>query len=270
MATMKIDKKKRKSQSSSEESSNSESDRETQRQPSISRPHKSVTKRKRSASPDHSRSKKRRKSSRSDSSSDESASDSASDGGRNASGAARKATRSRSGSESGSSSSSASQSSSDASDDESKAKATRKANGHVNDDNPSSESSASPTPKPYVPPSGFEKVPKSNSKTNTVADLLDPAKLAADGKELWYISAPASLPFQSIKHAYLDKPKKGHVSVTHDGVEYIMRAEEGRIDPHLMTTSDAGASYKVGMWSDTSLLCIDFFGRGRLLIYLLQ
>ena len=264
MAETKIDKKSTKSQSSSEESSSSDSERETNRN-STSKPQKPTTKRKRATTSEHAPPNKRSKSSHCDistvsSSSDDSSSDSASD--HNEVEGALKSNKEKSRSGSASEEGSSSESSAEGSENEqtSKTKDTPKPYGQTNGDKhtsaPSdhgSDSSSTPsTPRPYQPPPGFEKVPKNSSKTNTIADLLDPSKLAAEGKELWCISAPAALPMQSIKFAELDKPKKGHISMSHGGVDYLLRAEEGSIDPYLMTSSDGGASYKLGMCSSSS------------------
>lgn len=98
----------------------------------------------------------------------------------------------------------------------------------------------------FTPPTGFQKIHKDPSKTNSLASLLSPAHL--ENKEIWYITAPASLPVHTIKFAERDKPKQHRISVTHNGVDYELWPENGE-RPYLMQARAGGATYKPGRTS---------------------
>lgn len=71
-------------------------------------------------------------------------------------------------------------------------------------------------PSPYKPPAGFEK--EKVDATPKVAHMFKKSSL--EGKEVWYFTAPASLPISSIEQVSLRDARSSKAMVTHDGNEY--------------------------------------------------
>ncbi|KAF7876374.1 hypothetical protein EAF04_001467 [Stromatinia cepivora] len=69
---------------------------------------------------------------------------------------------------------------------------------------------------PFKPPPGFE---KTSSKNSSIASQLF-NKSNLEGKEIWYITAPASVPIASVKEMSLQDAKLGKAVFSHDGNDY--------------------------------------------------
>ena len=83
--------------------------------------------------------------------------------------------------------------------------------------------SATPKPLPYVPPPGFEsstiEFPASSSECNVLReDYLR-------GKQIWHITAPASVPIDTIKEVPVQKVATGEAILKHEENEYGLVAE---------------------------------------------
>lgn len=69
---------------------------------------------------------------------------------------------------------------------------------------------------PFKPPPGFE---KSSSKNSSKAPQLF-GKSNLEGKEIWYITAPASVPIASVKEMSLRDAKLGKAVFSQNGNDY--------------------------------------------------
>lgn len=80
---------------------------------------------------------------------------------------------------------------------------------------PSKINKAAPPP-PFVPPTGFDALKPTSAPK--IAKLLSADKLA--GKQIWYITAPASIPITSLKEISLRDVEKGKPAITLNGTDY--------------------------------------------------
>ncbi|RDW67981.1 hypothetical protein BP6252_09377 [Coleophoma cylindrospora] len=70
---------------------------------------------------------------------------------------------------------------------------------------------------PFVPPKGFESK-KLDGESFKSSKLFTKSNL--EGKQIWYITAPASVPISAIEEVSLKAMKKGKPAVTHNGEDY--------------------------------------------------
>ena len=71
-------------------------------------------------------------------------------------------------------------------------------------------------PSPYNQPAGFEK-----EKVDATPKFSQTFKKSSlEGKEVWYFTAPASLPISSIEQVSLRDSRSSKAIVTHNGNEY--------------------------------------------------
>ena len=106
---------------------------------------------------------------------------------------------------------------------------------------PSTKALAAPG-APFVLPKGFEPL-KADSEPK-VSKLLSQSKLA--GKQIWYITAPASLPITSIKSVALKDVQKGKPVATINGQSYGFQKDEGpeKDNAKLLVPSREGGRYE--------------------------
>lgn len=106
---------------------------------------------------------------------------------------------------------------------------------------PSTKAVAAPG-APFVPPKGFEPL-KADSEPKA-SKLLSQSKLA--GKQIWYITAPASLPITSIKSVALKDVQKGKPVATINGESYGFQKDEGteKDNTKLLVPSREGGRYE--------------------------
>jgi hypothetical protein len=69
---------------------------------------------------------------------------------------------------------------------------------------------------PYKPPGGFEL--GSMDESSGASQLFRKSNLA--GKQIWYFTAPASVPVSSIEQMSLQDAKEGNPIFSHEGSEY--------------------------------------------------
>lgn len=76
--------------------------------------------------------------------------------------------------------------------------------------------------KPFKPPVGFKKI------TNYVARSTEASQIFSnlEGKQLWHIAAPASVPISSIQTLALDAIATGEPVFSHKGSQYRLREEQ--------------------------------------------
>ena len=78
---------------------------------------------------------------------------------------------------------------------------------------------------PYEPPPGFEASSVSVHPSSKAAEIFSPAYLA--GKEIWHITAPASVPISSIKEVSMQGIKARTSVLSHKGADYGLVSESG-------------------------------------------
>ncbi|KAJ9647252.1 hypothetical protein H2201_003852 [Coniosporium apollinis] len=78
-------------------------------------------------------------------------------------------------------------------------------------------------PPPYEPPVGFAAAKPSAAPSSNIANLLNPKNL--EGKQIWHITAPATVPITSIKEVALDKVFRGDTILEHNGKNYGFKAD---------------------------------------------
>ena len=76
---------------------------------------------------------------------------------------------------------------------------------------------------PYEPPSGFESAPITLHPASEIAQALSPSAL--QGKELWHITVPNSVPISSIAEMSTKSILTGAAILTHNGAEYCLCPE---------------------------------------------
>ncbi|KAL2072207.1 hypothetical protein VTL71DRAFT_11550 [Oculimacula yallundae] len=94
-------------------------------------------------------------------------------------------------------------------------------------------------PAPYQPPPGFDGA--SLDGTLKASELLKKSNL--QGKQVWYFTAPASIPISEIKAMSLGDAKHGKTVLTHEGNEYgFMKdsAEDTTYTRIMVPSSDVG------------------------------
>ncbi|KAF2835871.1 hypothetical protein M501DRAFT_305336 [Patellaria atrata CBS 101060] len=72
-------------------------------------------------------------------------------------------------------------------------------------------------PPPYRPPTSFQSVQTSFPSSQSL-DIFNPADI--NGKQVWYITAPATVPIHMIKQVSLERVMKGEPVIEHNGVSY--------------------------------------------------
>ncbi|KAJ5341233.1 hypothetical protein N7541_010357 [Penicillium brevicompactum] len=76
-------------------------------------------------------------------------------------------------------------------------------------------------PQPYKPPVGFKAAKKQAPPSSKASSLLS----NLDGKQIFHITAPASLPLSKVKEVSMAKLMQGEPLISHDGVNYGIPAE---------------------------------------------
>lgn len=97
----------------------------------------------------------------------------------------------------------------------------------------------------FAAPAGFEHTAKIPS--NMAAQVFDKAKL--EGKQIWYFTAPASVPISTVKKVSLQKAKEGKPTISHNGNDYGFVREEPNSKSYarVMVPSPTGNGYITGM-----------------------
>ncbi|KAI5288417.1 hypothetical protein KEM54_005225 [Ascosphaera aggregata] len=148
---------------------------------------------------------------------------------------------SSSGSESSSSASSSSESESEDSIDEADV------HRHVDDDiqkaidAENAQSGNSVQAKPFTAPRSFKKVQSSISLPSEISQVFS----GAGNKQIWHITAPASVPVSSISQLALDAIATGEPVLAHEGLQYRLREEQLGSDTtkHILLPDRSGTTY---------------------------
>jgi hypothetical protein len=103
-------------------------------------------------------------------------------------------------------------------------------------------------PPPYNPPVGFEKA--SFDGTQKVAEMFKKSSL--EGKQIWYFTAPASLPISSIGEMPLNDAKTSQAILNYKDAEYgfIRESAEDQTYTKIMVPHGSDDGYRTG---ETSL-----------------
>ncbi|KAI5309905.1 hypothetical protein KEM55_002160 [Ascosphaera atra] len=95
--------------------------------------------------------------------------------------------------------------------------------------------------KPFRPPESFRQVQGGAPPSAEVSQALS----NLEGKQVWHITAPASVPLSSIKQLALDAVAQGQPILSHDGKQYRLREEQLGLDTskHLLVPNKQGNVY---------------------------
>lgn len=102
---------------------------------------------------------------------------------------------------------------------------------------------ALPAATPYKPPLGFE----SSSVTGDLQVATTFKKSNLEGKQIWYFTAPASVPISALKATSLAALKNGEKVVSHDNLEYgfMQDTAEDRTYTKIMVPNSSDDGYKI-------------------------
>lgn len=100
----------------------------------------------------------------------------------------------------------------------------------------------------YQPPDGFERSTAISRNNEALSQLLSSSNLAS--KQLWHITAPASVPITSISEIASKAATSEDGIITHKGVSYRFAPDlsASGMSSELLTSNDAGRSYKAGVF----------------------
>lgn len=76
--------------------------------------------------------------------------------------------------------------------------------------------------QPFKPPENFKKITNGVPRNTEASNILSNLK----GKQLWHITAPASVPVSSIRTLALDAVATGEPVLSHKGSQYRLREEQ--------------------------------------------
>lgn len=104
-------------------------------------------------------------------------------------------------------------------------------------------------PGPYAPPSGFEPVSITHDEIPRASQLLQDSNL--QGKEVWYITAPASVPLSTIKEFSLQGVEEHKEILSYNGDDYafVPDASEARAHTKIMVLSGPSNNYVAGRYA---------------------
>lgn len=96
---------------------------------------------------------------------------------------------------------------------------------------------------PYAPPAGFVPTTASSDDNDEIRKLLATANL--EGKQIWHITAPASVPLSSLTTLDLDQAQRGASVFTHKDTDYgfIPSKTDSTSSARLLTATEAGDAY---------------------------
>lgn len=109
--------------------------------------------------------------------------------------------------------------------------------------------SNTPIPPPQsrqtLAPPGYQPLSVQTAATASQAyRLFQPGNL--DGKQLWHITAPASVPISSVTSVALESIKKGEAALTHNGAEYGFVNQGGERKRSRLLVAGEGEGYRAG------------------------
>ncbi|KAI9717408.1 MAG: hypothetical protein M1812_004760 [Candelaria pacifica] len=116
-------------------------------------------------------------------------------------------------------------------------------------DAPEVQPSAKHLPKPqlatpFEPPNGFQAASLTSHPSSPAFKVFTPNALA--GKQIWHITAPASVPIRSIKEVTLESVRKGEATLRHGGADYgfVMEDISELSRPKLLAPSRDNEQYR--------------------------
>ena len=80
-------------------------------------------------------------------------------------------------------------------------------------------------PPPYEPPSGFKSASITIHPSSKISEIFTPSNLK--GKQIWHITAPISVPIESIKEVSAQNIQNGASVLSHKGTQYGLAPETG-------------------------------------------
>lgn len=97
---------------------------------------------------------------------------------------------------------------------------------------------------PFKPPPGFEKTSSKNS--SKASQLFSKSNL--EGKEIWYITAPASVPIASVAEMSLRDAKLGKTVFSQDGNDYgfVQDPLDDKTYTKILLPSNSKDGYSIG------------------------
>jgi DNA-directed RNA polymerase I subunit RPA34.5 len=98
----------------------------------------------------------------------------------------------------------------------------------------------------YNPPDGFAILTKNNNGNQKVAEVFSRTNLA--GKQLWYITAPASVPISAVKQVSLQDVQLGKPALSLGGRDYgFVQDQAGdRSFTNVLIPEENSTAYRVG------------------------
>jgi hypothetical protein len=98
----------------------------------------------------------------------------------------------------------------------------------------------------YNPPDGFAILTENNNGNQKVAEVFSRTNLA--GKQLWYITAPASVPISSVKQVSLQDVQLGKPALSLGGRDYgFVQDQAGdRSFTNVLIPEENSTAYRVG------------------------
>ncbi|KAI9844500.1 MAG: hypothetical protein M1837_005583 [Sclerophora amabilis] len=113
--------------------------------------------------------------------------------------------------------------------------------------NPLSQAATSYTrPRaPFKPPNGFQSVPTPSDSSPRARQTFSKSNLA--GKQIWYITAPDSVPVEELKEVALDSVASSQPVLRHNGREYgfVPDNNSARDRSRLLVPDDEGVGYRL-------------------------
>ena len=108
---------------------------------------------------------------------------------------------------------------------------------------PSGQSNTTELP-PYLPPQSFSIASINDEATSQIRSILAPENL--QGKYIWHITAPASVPISDIKRMTRTNILEGEAILTHKGSRYGLNLNDDRsIDPRILIPTRRGSKYQL-------------------------
>ena len=101
---------------------------------------------------------------------------------------------------------------------------------------------------PYKPPSGFE-LASLKDEAPEASQLFKKSNL--EGKQIWYMTAPASVPISSIQKTSLVKITNGNAVLSHNGNDYriIQDSSEDITYTKVMVPKSSDDGYRAGSYT---------------------
>lgn len=108
---------------------------------------------------------------------------------------------------------------------------------------PSAKAVTFKAPVPYEPPTGFDLI----SLDGNIPVSQAFKKSALEGKQIWYFTAPASVPIASIGEMSLKAAQNGKAIVNHKGAEYgfVRDTAEDKTYTKIMVPNSSDDGYKM-------------------------